>query len=343
MTPRYRIYISIALLLLAVLVASAGAMLHSAPNEIVVPIDRTALEPAKPKQVENVPPIAPATSERTEPVTRSLALKPAPDARLIEQTQLGLLPRKGPNGERPADLYARPVDPALASSPRPKLALVILSTGISEAMTAEAYLSLPPDVSFSVSPYAHDIERQIRNIRNRGHEVFLEVQSIAENPKQDDRGPYALDPNKNAEANRESLNWMMSRFTGYVGLLTDMIPQAAAHDGITLLLKKETETRGLAQLELVRFSNPLTDTESQNKMDSSLRRLITMLPGDRPSELKTALAQLYARFATDGKLIAVIEPGPLALDALKEWIAIHQSHEFDLVPLSAILRDMDRM
>ena len=341
--PRYRIQISIALLLLAILVASAGAVLHSASNEIVVPIDRTALEPVKPKQVENVPPLAPAASEQTEPVTRSLALKLAPDARLIEQTQLGLLPRKGPNGERPADLYTRPVDPALASSPRPKLALVILNTGISEAMTAEAYLSLPPDVSFSVSPYAQDGERQIRNIRNRGHEVFLEVQSIAENPKQDDRGPYALDPNKNAEANRESLNWMMSRFTGYIGLVSDLIPQAATHDSIALLLKKETETRGLARLELVRSSNLSADPASQNKMDSSVERLITMLPGDRPSELRAVLDQLHTRLETDRKLIAVIEPGPLALDNLKEWIATYQSHEFDLVPLSAILRDMDRM
>jgi polysaccharide deacetylase 2 family uncharacterized protein YibQ len=341
--PRYRFYIAIALLLLAVLVGSAGAVLHSAPNEIVVPIDRTALEPAKLKPTENAPPIAPAAPEQAEPVTRSLALKLTPDARLIEQTQLGLLPRKGPNGERSADLYARPVDPALPTSPRPKLALVILSTGISETMTAEAYLSLPPDVSFSVSPYAQDGERQIRNIRNRGHEVFLEVQSIAENPKQDDRGPYALDPKKDAETNRESLNWMMSRFTGYVGLVTDLNPQAATHDGIALLLKQETETRGLARLKLVHSQHPTSESSPHDKEDSGIARLITMLPGDRPSELKAALEQLHARLETARKLIAVIEPGPLALDTLKEWLATYQSHEFDLVPLSAILRELDRM
>lgn len=336
---RRRIFISLWLLALALLIAIAGGMFYSTPHELIVPIDRSVLDQMK--VPESKP--SPDAVDKTHKDIRSPALSLAPDSRFLEETQVGLLPRKAKNGDWPADFYARPFDQSQLNSTRPKLSIVILHSGISEALTAEAYLSLPPDVSFSVSPYAYDAERQIRDIRNRGHEVFLEVQSIAANFKQEDRGPFTLDPKKDGDIIRENLYWMMSRFTGYVGLIADLTPQAATHDGIKTLLHNEVKMRGLAYMQLVRPDSTTLTLQKLDGDDAKLRDMILFLPGQKPSALTETLTMIETRLMSDRKLIALIDPAPLSLEILKDWLGQHQSRMFDLMPLSAVIRHKEQI
>lgn len=334
---RRRLFLSLGLLALAILIAIMSSFLYPHSREITVAIDRSVLD--APKKVDA--PIG-IKAEPDESVTsHSLALKPVPDPRLIEKTSLGLLPRIADNGDRPADIYARKIDLTRLQSPVPKLAMIILRSGTSETVTAEAYLALPPDVSFSVSAYARDAERQVRDIRNRGHEVFLEVQSTADMISKEDRGPFALDPRLDVDTNRERLLWMMSRFSGYAGVIADMTPKARQSDPVRKLVADDIVPRGLLFLGLVR---PDSQSLAENReIDAQDRLSLLHVPGQRPMAIRAALDRAKAEFKPGGRYIIAIDPGPLAIGILKDWIASHQSNAFDLVPLSALMQNIEQM
>lgn len=331
---RRRIIFSISLLVLGFLVALFGALMSPSPVQIAVPIDRSALDSPKTKKSD-----APSNRVSNEPeiVKKSVALSSAPDPRLIETTSLGHLPRKAENGERPADVYARPVDPERLSSQKSKLSIALIDMGLSQIMTAEAMISLSADVSFIMSPYASDAERQTRDIRNRGHEVFLAIQSKADRSSFEDRGPYALNPELDVDRNRDRLHWMMSRFSGYAGLIGDLSYSASQNQTLRELIQRETTSRGLSSLTLIRpdYSAPQL---APDKKGEAQQPVLLVLPGERPEDLKGALQNLAIRMKTEPRIAALVNPGPLALETLKIWIDQNRDAEFDLIPLSALLR-----
>lgn len=240
MTQR-RLLFSFAYLALAILLVLSIVFPFLIKPEVVARIDRSILEKREsPNEMLDTPLTASSDSPR------SLALKPAPDPRLIEKSGNYMLPRIAENGDRAAEIYARPYDVARATNAnRPKLSIVIYRAGIGETMTAETYLALPPAVSFAISPYASDPDRQIRDIRNHGHEVFLEVLVKADKTKREDRGPLALDPDAGNEINRDRLYKKMSRFSGYAGLLGDVTSAIKPNGSALSLMISEAKSRGL--------------------------------------------------------------------------------------------------
>jgi hypothetical protein len=329
-----RIFLSLGLIVLALLLAASGAFLYPSAQEIIVPIDRSVLAQ---KKLNVAGPIR--QSEMPEASSpRSVALKPVPDPRLVEKTELGLLPRKAENGDRASDIYSRPYDFTQSTKDLPKLSLVLIRSGISEIRTVESYVALPPEVSFSLSPYAQDAQRQIRDIRNRGHEVFLDVLSKTDAATQEDRGPQALDPEKDTMFNRQRLYWMMSRFSGYAGLVGDWTPTAIQSGVMRQLVESEAKTRGLGLISIVRPHRNAIMLVADSTPEGSRKPLMTILPGRSPSELIAALNALTAQLKPKGRAVAFIDPGPRALDTLKDWISKFQSYEFDLVPLRSLMR-----
>lgn len=330
---RRRIVISLVLLILALVIGISGAVYETRPRDLVVPIDRTILEAVTDNQKTVV-----ANKEiNTGEEARSRALMPAPDARLIEKTPSGLLPRRAENGDRPADIYARPFELMRLSPAKPKLSLVLMQAGISETLTAEAYLVLPADVSFVLSPYAEDAERQMRDIRNRGHEVYLGITSDVDADSREDRGPYALDPLKSHDQNRDHLLWAMTRFTGYVGLVSDMTAEAHQNTLLREMIESEVKLRGLTLLPVSRRNSQTFDDIADRTLEAATT-IKLVLAGYKPSDLDQALRHLTRRLQNTSRIIIFIEPGPLAIDILNLWLKTHQSRTFDLLPLSALMR-----
>ena len=62
----------------------------------------------------------------------TIRLAPAPDNRLVERTRHGLLPKLGPDGATPAQIYARPAGPAPAGKIAGRIAILVGGLGRSE-------------------------------------------------------------------------------------------------------------------------------------------------------------------------------------------------------------------
>ena len=143
-------------------------------------------------------------------------LAPAPDPRLVERTRLGLLPRIGEDGTRPAQAYARPA--AAVSGPR--IGLLVAGLGISQSVTADAIAKLPSAVTLAFGPYGTDLERAAAEARESGHEVMLQVPMEPFDYPDNDPGPHTLKVRAPVQDNIQRLQWVMGRFSGYTGLST---------------------------------------------------------------------------------------------------------------------------
>ena len=111
-------------------------------------------------------------------VAQALGVKlaPAPDPRLIEKSNYGLLPRIGADGARPIDVYAR----AAISGPGsrasgPRLALVVGGFGLSAEGAESAITKLPGAITLAFAPSGAAVEQQAAQARAAGHETVLQA------------------------------------------------------------------------------------------------------------------------------------------------------------------------
>jgi uncharacterized protein len=76
-----------------------------------------------------------------------------PSPRLLETSRHGALPKIGPDGARPSEVYARPVKATAGKADSPRIAIVISGLGIGTSGTTDALAKLPGPVTFAFAPY----------------------------------------------------------------------------------------------------------------------------------------------------------------------------------------------
>ena len=313
LSPRMMVWIAVLTFFIAGM-ASAGYFLirwrMSAPEAVVL------------LNWPDFAPPGPSYHERGTAPLNGRALRPAPDPRLIEALPVGLLPKIGDDGSRPAEIYARPVLPvsgAMAQTPR--IAILIIGGGISHLATVEAMVKLPPDISIALSPYSSDIDRQAADIRSEGHEIFLDMPVSLPDQPYGGAGPIALGDQIDADINHSRLRWAMSRFPGYVGVTGHFQDRLKASGPAIMSLSEITE-RGLAMLDIGSAIKPVT-------LDSDLRS----------KAIDDALQSLEDTARQSGTAIGLAGTTPLAIDRLKNWSASLAARGFRLVPVSTLLHD----
>ena len=129
------------------------------PPRTPEPAAATAPPPAGPG-TKTVTIIDGSTGKRQEvaiPATRDVR---APvEQRLLEDSRHGAIPRIAPDGARPADVYARAVQPLPNRRNAPRIAIVVGGLGISANATRRRSSKLPGPVTLAFAPYGADLER----------------------------------------------------------------------------------------------------------------------------------------------------------------------------------------
>ena len=260
-------------------------------------------------------------------------LSPAPDPRLIEIIPEGVLPIRADDGATPLAVYARPFAPqAEAASTTPRVAIIVRGAGIGQLATLEANLRLPGEVSFALSPYAQDIDRQASEIREEGHEVFLDVPLISREQIFEDAGPKALMSAAGEAETLARLKWSMARVVGYAGLVAISGSDGMVAPDVKDLLARQAETRGLG---LITHSPPepvtLPSSAHHARINILIHRDLTSKGIDEALERLTADAQ------QKGVAMGVAVITPLAIERLKKWSEGLTAQGVRLVPASAVL------
>ena len=166
--------------------------------------------------------VAPVTMAAYGRVPMPAAPQPlagVPDAALVEQSSLGPLPKVGADGRKPWQVYARPMD---LKDDRPRISIVIIGLGLSRDATDAAINRLPGPVTLAFDPYATGLDDWVPLARQAGHEILLGVPMEPHDFPARDPGPQALMTSVDPQENLGRLTFLLSRLSGYIGIITVM-------------------------------------------------------------------------------------------------------------------------
>jgi uncharacterized protein len=262
------------------------------------------------------------------------AMRPgAIDSRLLETTRHGQIPRVGIDGARVSEIYARPVNPAKADGPR--IAIVVEGLAVGAATTAEALAKLPGPVTFAFAPYATDVDRLVARARAEGHEVLLQLPMEPFDYPDNDPGPRSLLTSLAPEQNIDRLQWLMSRFQGYVGVANYMGSRFTANDQALAPVLREIAKRGLIYVDDGTSPRSLAGQIAGANMLPYAKAAMILDAVPTPTEIDRSLQKLEGMAREKGVVVGVVNALPVSLDRLSLWAKSAESRGFVLVPISA--------
>lgn len=277
---------------------------------------------AKPDALTALDPVAP--------------LKPVPDPALIEKTAAGPLPVVGKDGRKPYQVYARPLPANITQGPR--IALVVSGLGISESATKHAIETLPPEVTLSFAPYGDNLQDWITKARQAGHEVLLELPMEPFGYPQNDPGPYTLLTSLSASENITRLQWLLSRFTGYIGVMNYQGARLVTDEkGLSPILSA-LKSRGLMYVDNGASNRSLVSSIAPGIGLPFIEGTRNVDPARSPDIIALSFTALEASAQSNSPAIGIASGFPVTVDAIADWTKTLGAKGITLVPVSATLK-----
>jgi len=262
-----------------------------------------------------------------EIAAQPITLNPAPNDSMIESTkEYGDLPRRDDHGAKPWNYYARQSD---VPRDKPVIAFVVAGLGLSEVVREKA-LTLPPEISLSVTPYAKNVSELASQIREKGHELWIDLPMQFSDYPASDPGPLGLMKDKDIKENTDRLKRLLGKVPGYVGLIGSDNEVFSA-DKMMSEVHTELSNRGLLMLLRSRSFHPAKKGETVLFMNRHVSR------DDSADVWKQKLSELESIAKSYGYAVGVIAPTPGVLESLHQWVKNKGSDSTAIVPLSAIV------
>jgi uncharacterized protein len=266
----------------------------------------------------------------------AVKLAPAPDKRLVDRSRHGVLPRIGPDGSRPADIYARPAMP-LPPKTVGRIAIVVGGLGLSQGMTSDAIVRLPGDVTLAFAPYGAELERQVSKARDGGHEVMLQVPMEPFDYPDNDPGPHTLTSANPGGENTDRLLWVMSRFPGYIGVVNHMGAKFTSNEAALAPILKEIASRGLLLLDDGSSARSLMPTTAGSLKLPFAKADVVIDLTPKASSIDDQLARLETIARERGVAVGAGSALPVSIERISAWSKGLEARGLALVPLSAAI------
>jgi uncharacterized protein len=266
--------------------------------------------------------------------TGSIPLVSAPVSDLVEQSQYGPLPKIAADGRRPMDIYARSSRLAAGAGGPARVAVLVTGLGVPGGPDGEVIKGLPPPVSIAYGAYGHSIQEWVSKARAEGHEVLLAIPLEPSDYPTEDPGPHTLLTTLPTEENMKRLHWLMSRYTGYVGVTNDMGAKFEATEASFRQVLEDVKRRGLLYFD---DGSVETSTAGQIARVLGLEYSVAQVQLDAGNMAK-ALAKLEAAAKEQGAAIGVAKAEPGTVKEIAEWADKLESKGLVLMPVSAAVR-----
>jgi len=278
---------------------------------------------------------APGAIVITVPDDGAVKLAPAPDKRLIERTRHGILPKIGPDGATPMQVYARPLGPAPASKPVGRIAILVGGLGISQSSTSEAIARLPGAVSLAFAPYGADLEKTVQRARSEGHEVLLQVPMEPFDYPDNDPGPHTLLTGPKGGDNLDRLQWVLGRVTGYVGVVNFLGGRLTADDTALTPLLRELAGRGLMVVDDGSSPRSLLASAATKAQIPALKADLALDAVPRAEAIDKELQRLETLARDQGAVVATASALPVTVERITRWARTLEGKNLIIVPVSA--------
>lgn len=244
-----------------------------------------------------------------------------------------MLPRRGPDGRLPYMVYAQPYRRA---DTRSRIGLIVADSGAYGAYSEDALRRLPSQVAIAISPYAPHAETMAARARERGMETLVALPLEPAGFPLNDPGQRALLTIRSPAENADNLDWVLSRFPGYVGVIGALGPMRGERfANLPENLRRVHDTlreRGLLYID-PRPGTPTTDRVWGRTIDIVL---------DEPpmrNEIERRLSEIDTIARLRGSALGYAGTlSPTLLDRLVAWAAGLEARGLTLVPVSSMLR-----
>lgn len=255
------------------------------------------------------------------------------DLSLVEMSPSGPLPRIADDGRKPMSVYSRPS--TLIADRRPKVAVVIGGLGFGKALTDAVLNRLPADVSLAFTPQGPEVASDVAAARAKGHEVLLEIPMESDERSTTETGLHTLTTDADRK-NALRLRWLMSRATGYAGLINAYGDTFLASKDEAHLVMAETAQRGLFFVEAGAGTGSLAPAAA-TKLGAPFARADSVIDKTPSREaIDAELAALEATARKRGIAIGVAGALPNTIDRVSAWIEGLEAKGIVLVPVSAL-------
>jgi len=341
--PRLRFWVNLGCSLVSVFILSAAVLLSLPrlhPRPAPSPAQSLRLVPRLAKfalpfpEVDDSDERGEMTAPDPDPVAPSLA--PAPAVAPQPQRQVAALPPppQARAGEPPWLRYAVP---AAAAAGRPRIAIVIDDLGLDKRRT-ERTITLPGPLTLSFMAYADDLPRMTEEAHQAGHELLVHV-PMEPLSRAEDMGPNGLAVGLAPDEVLRRLRWDLARFDGYVGINNHMGSRFTRDAPAMEPVIAELKSRGLLFLDSRTIGNSAgADLARRMGVPNATRDVFldNEVHADAIAERLAEVEQLARRH---GSAIAIGHPHDATLDELQAWIRGLAQKGFELVPVSAIVRE----
>ena len=260
-------------------------------------------------------------------------LAAVPDPALIEQTDQGSLPKIGEDGRMAWQVYARPFED---KGQRPRIVVIIGGLGLSRAATEAAVGRLPGEVTLAFDPYAKGLQDWVSLARQAGHEVLLMLPMETAAFPLYDPGPLALLTTLAPEANLGRLTFLLSRISGYVGVVSAHGSKFTTEKGHFLPVLEFLNQRGLMYVDngstkqslapAIASEIGLPSTISNVNLDFNLSR----------SAMDSRLAKLEETARKNKTAVVMASPYPVVIERLAAWIGTLDKKGLVVAPVSSL-------
>lgn len=289
------------------------------PQELKRERERIAstLEPQEPKEklspqqrvLSNMPLLT-----KLEPIENAKPLKNIePEEELVEQAGAFMLPKTSELRKPWSEYgYKAKVLPNFY-----RVAVVFKNFGI-DRVGAEAIMKgMPPEVSFSFSPYALDIANQIKTARTAGHETYMDLLLPSDDYLSADTGPLSMDITSSPEELVQRLKQSISVNAPLGGMVV-----TSGAIGVDSMGHLEKVIGEVAQRGLLLLNASGEETIDLIKPSGLARNTADIVIDEsfRPEDIrdKLAAAERFAR--NKGTVILVAEPKPIVVLEIRKWL-----------------------
>ncbi|TPD61635.1 divergent polysaccharide deacetylase family protein [Emcibacter nanhaiensis] len=275
----------------------------------------------------------PDRAEEQIPYTKFIRLKEVPNPGLVVEGKDGPLPVLGPDGLVAWQEYARPHEDL---SIAPRIAIVVKAVGMNAEYSERAIKELPGEMDIAITPYGRNLQDWVDMGREYGHEALLLVPMEPLNYPENDPGPHTLMAGYSARDNMNRLMWVLSRITGYVGVLNEMGSKFTASENAVHPVLEELHRRGLMFVDSrsSRYSVAAKYARRIGMPRALNNRYIDNVVSEE--EIQTRLKELESTAKTYGAALGIARAFPLTIEQLDAWARTLPAKGIQLVPVTAI-------
>ncbi|MGH6725535.1 MAG: divergent polysaccharide deacetylase family protein [Pseudolabrys sp.] len=314
---------------------------HDGPSADKAPTVTVTMPPAAPPAGSKTITIIDGSSGKHQDVvipgkSGAIAPKLPPEQRLLEMTRHGGIPKIAADGTRPFTLYAHPRKLPAGKTDAPRIAIIVGGLGISASGTADALAKLPAPVTFAVAPYGSDLEHLAERARAENHELLLQAPMEPFDYPDNDPGPQTLLTSLTPDQNIDRLHWQMSRFQGYVGIVSYMGARFTASEPSLAPVLRETAKRGLIYVDDGASPRSVAGqlAGAQNLPFAKTDVVIDAVPTQ--VEIDRALARLEMAARDHGTAVGLANALPGTVARIAEWAKKAEARGFVLVPITMV-------